>query len=96
MIQPSLGRPLSGGAANVTVNLLNPGQMYGDRVNELDLRIAKVLRFRRTNTNIGIDIYNMTNSSVTLTYNSTYGTTWLRPTSFMAARWFKVTGQFNF
>ena len=96
VIQPSLGRPLSGGAANVTVNLLNPGQMYGDRVNQLDLRVAKILRFGKTNTNIGIDIYNVTNSSVTLTYNSTYGTTWLRPTSFMVARWFKVTGQFTF
>ena len=60
----SLGRPLSGGAANMTVNLLNPGQMYGDRVNQLDLRFAKILRFGRTSTNIGIDIYNVTNSSV--------------------------------
>ena len=80
----------------MTVNLLNPGQMYGDRVNELDLRLAKVVSFRKTRTNIGIDIYNVTNSSVTLTYNSTYGTTWLRPTSFIAARWVKITAQINF
>jgi hypothetical protein len=33
---------------------------------------------------------------VTLTYNSTYGTTWLRPTAFMPARWVKLTGQLNF
>jgi hypothetical protein len=96
VIQPSLGRPLSGGAANLTVNLLNPGQMYGDRINQLDLRVAKILRFGKTSTNIGVDIYNVTNSSVTLTYNSTYGSTWLRPTSFMPARWVKVTGQFTF
>jgi hypothetical protein len=96
VIQPSLGRPLSGGAANVTVNLLNPGQMYGDRVNQLDVRFGKILRYGRTRTIVGVDIYNITNSSVTLTYNNTYGTTWLRPNSFMVARWVKLTGQLNF
>jgi hypothetical protein len=96
VIQPSLGRPLAGGAANVTVNVLNPGQMYGDRVNQLDVRFGKILRYGRTRTIVGVDIYNITNSSVTLTYNNTYGTTWLRPNSFMPARWVKVTGQLNF
>jgi len=96
VIQPSLGRPLSGGAANTNVNLLNPGQMYGDRINQLDLRFGKILRFGRTRTIVGVDIYNITNSSVTLTYNNTYGTTWLRPTAFMPARWVKITGQLNF
>ncbi len=43
-----------------------------------------------------MDIYNVTNSSVPLTYNGTYGATWLRPTSFMPARFVKLTGQFNF
>ena len=96
VIQPSLGRPLSGGVANVNVNLLNPGQMYGDRINQLDLRFGKILRFGRTRTIVGVDIYNITNSSVTLTYNNTYGTTWLRPTAFMPARWVKITGQLDF
>jgi Carboxypeptidase regulatory-like domain len=96
VIQPSLGRPLSGGAANVNVNLLNPGQMYGDRINQLDMRFGKILRFGRTRTIVGVDIYNITNSSVTLTYNNTYGTTWLRPTAFMPARWVKITGQLDF
>jgi hypothetical protein len=96
VIQPSLGRPLSGGVANVNVNLLNPGQIYGDRINQLDLRFGKILRFGRTRTIVGVDIYNITNSSVTLTYNNTYGTTWLRPTTFMPARWVKITGQLDF
>ena len=44
-IQPSLGRPLPGGAQNVTINLLSPGDMYRDRINLMDLRFAKVVRF---------------------------------------------------
>jgi len=38
----TLGRPLSGGAANVTVGLIKPGTEFGDRVNQVDLRIGKL------------------------------------------------------
>ena len=41
VVAQSLGRPPSGNVTNVTVNLVAPGSMYGDRLNGLDLRFAK-------------------------------------------------------
>ena len=56
VVAPSLGRNLSGNAANVTVNLVPPGTMYGDRINQLDLRVAKVLRRGGSQTTIAIEM----------------------------------------
>lgn len=98
VVAPSLGRHLSGNAANVTVNLIAPGTMYGDRVNQLDLRVGKVLRFGRTRTLVALDTYNVLNSSAVLTYNSTFvpGGTWLQPLTVLTPRFFKLTAQVDF
>ena len=92
----TLGRPLSGGTANVTVNLLEPGAMYGDRINQVDLRVGKILRYGRTRTNLSVDVYNVLNSSAVQTFNLTYGPNWLTPTLVMPARFVKVSAQVNF
>src|SRR6185369_7493751 len=43
----TLGRPLSGSAPNVTLQLLEPYTKWLDRRNELDLRFGKVFRMPR-------------------------------------------------
>ena len=68
VIAQSLGRPPSGGVANIQTNILTAGELYGDRITQVDMRIAKLLRFGRTRANVGIDIYNLFNSNVPLTY----------------------------
>ena len=95
-VAQTLGRPLSGGAASVTVNLIAPQTMFGDRINQVDFRIAKVLRFGRNRAQVGVDIFNVMNSNVPLGYLQTYGSTWLRPTSVMDARFARVSGQIDF
>lgn len=69
VVEPVLGRPLAGNAPNVAVDLIAPGDVWGDRVNELDLRFAKVLRFGRIRTHGGVDIFNILNANAVLTYS---------------------------
>src|SRR5690606_20496828 len=72
LIQPSLGRPLSGGAANVTVNLIPPNTRYGDRINSMDLRLQKIFRIDGRRLNVGVDLYNALNSSDAVVLNPNY------------------------
>jgi Carboxypeptidase regulatory-like domain len=98
-IQQTLGRPLSNNLTSVTVNLIEPGTLYGDRVNEFDIRLAKILRFGGTRTNIGFDLYNLLNSAPVLAYNLNYSptnTAWLTPTSVLQPRFWKFSVQFDF
>jgi Carboxypeptidase regulatory-like domain len=95
---PSLGRPLSGGSANVTVNLYTPdasGAVYGDRVNQVDLRVGKIFRFNQRRASVNFDIYNAFNSSAVLGESQAYGT-FRQPQIVMVGRFVKVSGQLDF
>ena len=94
----SLGRDLSGNALNVTVNLVPPGTRYGDRINQLDLRAAKVLRYGRSRTMFALDVYNALNSSAGLTYNNAFvpGASWPRPNTILTPRFFRITVETEF
>ena len=65
----ALGRPTAIVGNTVPINLVAPGQVWGDGGNAFDMRFAKILRFGRTRNTIGIDIYNRTNSAAIPTYN---------------------------
>jgi hypothetical protein len=97
IVRPSLGRDLSD-SANVTVNLIEPGTLYGDRQTSLDFRVAKVFRYGRTRMQVGVDIYNLTNTDVVTGYNQTFtpGGSWLTPTEILPARYAKANVQIDF
>jgi hypothetical protein len=94
-IAPSLGRPLSGNTANVSVNLVEPGTMYGERLNQLDLRFGKTLDFGGKRARFSLDIYNALNVDTVLTLNNAFAT-WQRPQSVMLARFAKLGVQLDF
>ncbi|MEQ1730945.1 MAG: hypothetical protein ABL982_21460, partial [Vicinamibacterales bacterium] len=94
-IAPSLGRPLSGNAANATVNLVAPGTLYGERSNELDLRISRALNLGGKKTSISLDVFNVLNENAVLTQNNNFAT-WQRPQSIMYARFIKLGVQLDF
>jgi hypothetical protein len=99
-VVPSLGRSLSGGASNVTVPLIAPGSLYGDRANEVDLRIGKVVRIGHVRNVFSLDVFNVLNANPALTEGTTYVNTtltgWRVPTSTLPARFAKISAQINF
>jgi hypothetical protein len=98
VVAPSLGRSLSGDAANVTVNLVEPGTMYGDRINQLDLRVAKGFRPGRSRLTVAAEVYNALNSSAVLTVNPAFvpGGRWLQPLTILTPRFIKFTAEVEF
>ena len=95
LVAPSLGRSLSGGAANATVNLVAPGTMFGERVNQVDLRIAKLLRFGGARTMLNVDIFNALNSNPVLVENANFAV-WRTPTDILTARFIRFSVQYDF
>jgi hypothetical protein len=91
----SLGRPLTG-VPNVTVNVIEPNTVFGDRIDQLDLRIGKILRFGRTRTNLNLDLVNALNSNDNIGYSPTFGATWPQPTAVILGRLFRLSAQVDF
>jgi hypothetical protein len=99
IVQGQIGRPLAGGAQNFSVNLLTPGQQYQERLNAVDMRFAKTLRFSGRRADIGIDLYNLFNGNTATAYDQGFGTdgsTWLRPTAVLNPRFVRFNVTFDF
>jgi hypothetical protein len=98
-----LGRQL-----HVTVNLVpgvgvfsatNPaasfGTMFGERLNQLDVRFGKRLAFGKNHVALNLDVYNVLNGSAVIQESSVYSS-WRTPQGILPARFAKVNAQFEF
>ena len=102
VVAQTLGRPLSNSVPSVTVNLLKPDDLRADRVNQLNFRVGKLLRFGRTRTNISLDLYNALNFDTVRLPNQAFipGGAWLTATGsvdpVLVARTAQITVQYDF
>ena len=81
-------------------------RLYADnRRTQVDMRFAKILRFGRTRTDIGIDLENLFNTNYATGYDNTYqysvgntalGGTWNNPTAVYAPRFVRLNLTVNF
>jgi hypothetical protein len=95
----TLGRTLSGNAANVVIGIEEPNQIFTERRHELDIRIGKVVRFNKTRSVFSVDFFNALNSNAIVNQNQAYvlpTTAWLRPTEILNARLMKLSWSFDF
>jgi hypothetical protein len=94
-----LGRPWSIGPFR-TVQIIPWGEVTGDRLNQIDFRVAKIFRVGSTRTLVNFDLYNLFNANPVILENPAYGA-WLpgvgrAPNGVLQARFFKIGAQFDF
>jgi hypothetical protein len=102
-VQPSLGRPLSGNAATVTINntgglpgIIPPETTYEDRYTQFDLRVIRNFRVGGIRLQAMFDAYNMFNNTAILAVNTRVGSSFRSPTSVLDARILKLGAQLSF
>jgi len=96
VVQVTLPRPFSGFAPFRAVNIVQAGDLYVERLNQIDFRASKLFRFNNTRTAINFDFYNVTNSNSVIGENFAYGAAWRTPQTILLPRLFKISAQFDF
>jgi hypothetical protein len=101
-VAPALGRNLAAGpGATVTLPLIaygtngdtTQGMVFDQRLNELDLRVSRWFHITRGKLQAMVDLYNVFNNRPAQGVITTYGATWLRPTTLLGGRLYRFGAQ---
>ena len=101
-IRPSLGRNLSScrtvtcEEGTVLLDLVPPGTIYGDRINQVDLRVGRTIRAGRFSVRPAVSVYNLLNANPVLQYNNRYNAGWPAPNTILMARFVDFGLQLDF
>jgi hypothetical protein len=69
--------------------------MYGPRLNQVDARFGKIVRFGNRRAVASLDVFNFINVDTVSNVSSTYST-WLAPSAVVSPRLLKVSLTFDF
>jgi hypothetical protein len=93
-------------ATNYTVNMLNPGELYGPGYTIFDVKLGKNLRFASKRLNVGVDIYNVFNNDQVIVYQDNFDTVdnpatvaveqWGQATTLLSPRFVRLSIQLDF
>jgi hypothetical protein len=82
--------------SQVSVPIAQPGSRYGDRLTQVDARLAKTVRVRHIEVEAAFDVFNASNSSAAFTEVQVYGSSLGRPTDVIQGRIFRFGAQMKF
>ena len=91
------GRPLTGGVASITTQLVDPTQLFYGYVYTNDAQVSRTFRFQgKRRIRAFVEVFNLLNRSTIYTRNETYGTSWFNPISVVDGRRFQFGAQLDF
>jgi hypothetical protein len=85
--------PVGSGDANTAGGAT--GTVFDQRLNQVDLRLSKIVRLGKNRVQGMLDIYNVFNARTPQGIVTTYSSVFLRPTSLLGGRLFKFGVQFD-
>jgi Carboxypeptidase regulatory-like domain len=90
----TLSRPFT--LAQQNVNVIEPGSFYGDRINQIDLRLTKIVNVGKGKVDLNVDFYNAFNSDGVSQENFAFGPAWRRPLTVIQPRFVKFAARWDF
>jgi carboxypeptidase family protein len=82
--------------ASYVLDLVQPGQQYYERQNQLDMGFRKLFRFGRYQISAQADIFNIVNSSYVKNQNITWGSSLGQPLDILQPRTLRLAAQLRF
>jgi len=93
-----IGRPLTT-TGQFQVNLVPPGELYGDRVRQWNFAAKKYFNFGSQRVTVGLDVYNLTNANTTTGFNQAFVPNvsgWLSPTTYLNQTVYRLNAELAF